>query len=280
MKHKISFTINYMDEESNKILGYVKDDKLFLSNHINIKHIGFFVDNAPKFNEIVYFEHDRPHCPECDEEMKDNGSRAAKPNKLKGFRKKQYICPNCHKTKVTSLEPFIRANANFSYDICEKCLNYDYIGYLSYDKKTELISFENQVEMPRQTAYYFESIYDNDFLKRQEEALMNLLKEEGIEPTGYYHLDEQYPRYNGKELVRLALLDAITNLPISELLIAKEDFDKSVLKSFLESALSGLPKEALITDGAPMYPEIIDQKGNETPIMRISYNQKPSYQLI
>ena len=30
------------------------------------------------------------------------------------------------------------------------------------------------------------------FLKRQEEINLKLLKEKGIEPTGYYHYDEQY----------------------------------------------------------------------------------------
>ena len=39
--------------------------------------------------------------------MADNGSRKVKPNKLEGIRKKQYACPDCQKSKVTSLEPFI-----------------------------------------------------------------------------------------------------------------------------------------------------------------------------
>ena len=124
-----------------------------------------------------------------------------------------------------------------------------------------MIEFENGVKMPRQTAYHFESKHSSEFLKQEEEAIVRLLEENGIDPTGYYHYDEQYPHYDGKPMVRLALLDAITNLPINELIIAKEDFDKSVVKSFLNSSLSGLPKIALITDGAPMYPKIIDEMG-------------------
>ena len=61
--------------------------------------------------------------------------------------------------------------------------------------------------------------------------------------------------------MRLALIDAINNLPINELLIEKEDFDKNTVESFLESSLSGLPQEALITDGASMYYAIIDKIG-------------------
>ena len=41
----------------------------------------------------------------------------------------------------------------------------------------------------------------------------------------------------------------------------KEDFDKNVVEAFLDSSLENLPKEALITDGAPAYPEIVDKMG-------------------
>lgn len=45
------------------------------------------------------------------------------------------------------------------------------------------------------------------------------------------------------------------------MVIDKEDLDKKVVESFLESSLAGLPKIALITDGAPLYPDIIDKIG-------------------
>ena len=63
-------------------------------------------------------------------------------------------------------------------DICEKCLNYEYISYLSYENKAEMIRFKNSVEMSRQTAYYFESIYGDDFLNRQEEQWAMFIKRE------------------------------------------------------------------------------------------------------
>lgn len=115
--------------------------------------------------------------------------------------------------------------------------------------------------MPRQRAYYFESIYDEDFLKRQEEQVVELLEYYGIEASGYYNYDEQYPHGNGHPLVRLAIIDALTNIHINELIIDKKDFDKTVVESFLESSLSGLPKIARVTDGVPMYPEIIKKIG-------------------
>ena len=60
-------------------------------------------------------------------------------------------------------------------------------------------------------------------------------------------------------LVRLALIDAINGLPINDIIVHKDLFDKDLVEAFLDSSLSGLPKEALVTDGLRAYPEIIDK---------------------
>ena len=142
MNIKISFTDDNLEEVNNKTICYSKNDKLFLSNTIDIKHIDSIKQIFPDFKEIVYFEHNRPVCPNCGCEMSDNGSREHKPNKIKGIRKEQYQCPDCNKTQVTSLEPFISKYCNYSNDIAEKALNYDFFGLISYEKKCELIDFE------------------------------------------------------------------------------------------------------------------------------------------
>lgn len=145
MRLILTFTDEDLSEDTYKTLGYTEDDKLFLNNYVDIRFIDFFQFYFSDYNEIVYYEDKQPICPHCDCEMDNNGSRDAKPNKLEGIRKKQYICPECDKTKVTSLEPFIKKYCNYSCDICVKGLNYDTIGYLSYEKKTEIIRFENGV---------------------------------------------------------------------------------------------------------------------------------------
>ena len=73
-------------------------------------------------------------------------------------------------------------------------------------RSANLINFENNIKNRQTNSYnYHESTYDETFLKKQEEINMELLKEKGIEPTGYYHYDEQYPHQNGEQLVRLAI---------------------------------------------------------------------------
>jgi len=132
MKLILSFTEDDLSEDSYKTLCYTENDKLFLNNYVDIKYIDFFqFFFSNYYTEIVYYEDKKPKCPKCGCEMDDNESRIAKPNKLESIRKEQYIYHNCDKTRVTSLEPFIKQYCNYSYDIGEKCLNYDYIGYLS-----------------------------------------------------------------------------------------------------------------------------------------------------
>ena len=61
--------------------------------------------------------------------------------------------------------------------------------------------------------------------------------------------------------MRLTLIDSITHLVINDMIFDKEDFDKDLVESFLESSLVGLPKEAIITDGVPMYKDILEKNG-------------------
>ena len=80
-----------------------------------------------------------------------------------------------------------------------------------------------------------------------------------IEPTGIYHYDEEYLHENGVKMVRLAIIDAVTNLIINDQVIYQEDFDKEFMEIFLKYSLEGLPKKILITDGHPAYPAIIER---------------------
>lgn len=126
--------------------------------------------------------------------------------------KNNNICPECGKTHFTSLENFIKRYSNYTRAICEKSLEYESITYLSYQKKAEIIKLENRIRLNRQTVYYHESTYDTSFITQKEENLQKLLKETKIEPSGIYHYDEEFSHENGIKTVRLAIIDAVTNL--------------------------------------------------------------------
>ena len=69
-----------------------------------------------------------------------------------------------------------------------------------------------------------------------------------IEPSRIYHCDEEYLFENGLKTVRLAIIDAVTNLIINNQLIYQEDFDKEFIEIFLKYSLEDLPKKALMTE--------------------------------
>ena len=177
----------------------------------------------------------------------------------KEYVKKQYICPDCNKTQVTSLENFIKRYSNYTRSICQKALEYESISYLPYQKKAELIEIENKIRLNHQTVYYHESTYADSFITQKEEEIQKILKEMKIEPSGTYHYDEEYLHENGDNIVRLTIIDAVTNLIINDQVMLQEDFDKEFLEIFLKYSLEGLPKKVLITDGYSAYPGIIEK---------------------
>ena len=122
------------------------------------------------YDEIVYYEYERPLCPNCKNSMNSNGSRISKPNKWEGIRKKQYICPVCGKTHYTNLENFIKRYSNYTHAICQKAIEYESISYLSYQKKVEFIKLENQISLNRQTAFYHESKYGKSLITKKKKT--------------------------------------------------------------------------------------------------------------
>lgn len=101
--------------------------------------------------------------------------------------------------------------------------------------------------------------YDESFITLKEENLKKLLKKCKIEPSGIYHHDEEFLHENGITKVRLAIIDAVTNLIINNKIIYQEDFGQDFVEIFLKYSLEGFSKKILITDGHIMYPPIIER---------------------
>ena len=107
-----------------------------MCNLISPDNLDFFQKYYDEhYTEIVYYEYNHHLCPNCSILMNSNGSRPAKPNKWNGIREKQYICPECGKTHVKSLENYVKRYSNYTRAICQKALEYESIAYLPYQKK-------------------------------------------------------------------------------------------------------------------------------------------------
>ncbi|MCQ2971415.1 MAG: hypothetical protein MJ226_07520 [archaeon] len=60
-----------------------------MCNLISPDDLDFFQEYyGDYYTEIVYYEYNRPLCPNCSSSMNSNGSRPAKPNKWEKIRKK------------------------------------------------------------------------------------------------------------------------------------------------------------------------------------------------
>ena len=89
------FTSNNIVDILNKLLYFFDSNQLNACNLISPDDLGFFQEYYSEYyTEIVYYEYDKPLCPNCSSSMNCNGSRPAKSNKQERIRKKkQYICP-------------------------------------------------------------------------------------------------------------------------------------------------------------------------------------------
>ena len=82
MLSKKPFTFNFMKDILNKPLYFFEDNRLNVSNIINPDDLNFFNEYYGEFyDEIVYYEYERPLYPNCKNSMNSNGSRISKPNK-------------------------------------------------------------------------------------------------------------------------------------------------------------------------------------------------------
>ena len=65
MKKTKPFTNNNMSEDTYIVLCHMRKNKLYISNKIDIEYTGIFYSLGLDFEEIVYYEHSRPICPNC-----------------------------------------------------------------------------------------------------------------------------------------------------------------------------------------------------------------------
>lgn len=146
--------------------------------------------------------------------------------------------------------------------------------------KSEKITLENDIGIPQQTVYYHEPLHSDEFIKKEEEINLKLLKKQWIIPISYYPYDKQFHYENGKPKVRPILIDSITHIVINDVILDKEDFGKKMVGAFLESSLEGIPQEAIITDGDRMYAEILEKIGVKHQICIFHVIKKSPWQII
>lgn len=85
--------------------------------------------------------------------------------------------------------------------------------------------------------------------------------------SGIYSYDEQYLKIGGKKHYRLCLKDIVTNETVNERIV--DDLSKQNIKHFIIEALEGKVVCAVVTDGDPMYDDILKAVAKEFGIEKI-----------
>jgi transposase-like protein len=97
------------------------------------------------------------------------------------------------------------------------------------------------------------------FIENNSKKIDKLMKKENIRFSGVFHYDEQFPKVNGEQKVRLILMDAKYKIIINQKIIPQENFNKKFIEEFLIKNTSGIEVKDIVTDGDTSYPEIIDK---------------------
>lgn len=240
----------------------IVDDEIHVTNNMHPDVIEFLEYSYGKDVVIRYVEK-IPICEICGGELARNGTVEFNLNNNRIIKKQKYYCKNkvCKRYHTVNLELFIPKWSNYTYNIQSEGLIIGGITYTSFEKKSEIISYNHHIHISRQTAWYHTIKRSESYLLKKEEEIESLLKEFNIEPSGFYHYDEQVLWVNTGIYFRMTILDAKTNMIINEKVIKREIFDKTIIDNFLKYSLEDLPLTAIITDGDRSYPSIIDALG-------------------
>ena len=100
--------------------------------------------------------------------------------------------------------------------------------FLSYDKLSELLEALTDVNINRETMFYFTDDSIDEILDEiQKEQELEIIKL-NIKPSGHFGYDEQYIFINGELFMRMTIIDNKNNLIINNELIYKDDFNQTL----------------------------------------------------
>lgn len=208
--------------------------------------------------EVLYVRSDLT-CPVCGSVLNKDKLDKFKPNKLNNILRRFYKCSNknCGKIVKPDLSEHLLPNCNYTNMVRLWGIQLDSIGDLSYCKKAELFEAFTGGRLPKSTVFDHQNNEADEYIhERNREQILELDKH-GIKPSGDYHFDEQYPKQNKEQMVRLDIVDAHTNYPYYTLLVPQDEFDQELIRTYWHTVLDGLPQNSLTTDGYKAYDKVI-----------------------
>ena len=258
MTTKKTPTNNILDLTCLKDFDFDKITTVILPDSVNPDFI-FFLDYLVGSNFEVLYEKSNSTCPHCGCTLNKGKMRKFKPNKINNVRKREYKCSNkkCCKTIKTDLSKFMLPNSNYTRGVRLWGIKLDSIGDLSYYKKSELYESFTGHPLPKSTLFEHQNLESDDYIYEENRKQIIELGNHGIKPSGDYHFDEQYPKQNKEQMVRLDILDAQTKYPYYTLLIPQDEFNQELIETYWHTVLDNLPQHSITTDGYKAYDKIV-----------------------
>ena len=171
-----------------------------------------------------------------------------------------YSCtnPDCGHIITPLWNRFIEAGCNYTIAVKEYALELGLICNVSYEKMCEIIYWAHGVEISRDTLYKFRKANFDSFVSKIKKELQEYYEKYNIEFSRVLCYDEQYVLVMGEWRYKLTVLDAKTGHVHDFCIASKKEFNKKFVYDFLKPIVTKNKIHTIVTDGANMYPSIMD----------------------
>ena len=202
-------------------------------------------------------------CPKCGSRLNRNGNVEFNLNKTVKIFKKKYECsnPDCKYSFRTNWNKYMKPNSNYTDEIKQYCQNINQIGRLSYQKESERLKHEKNINISRETLYKYHKNNSGEYLDKQEKKQENEAKEKNIQFSNIISYEEQYLIVKGILTYRLTAIDPVTKWVHSNQIVENENFNAETIKNFLKPIKEKTNADTIVTDGSNKYPVIMEELG-------------------
>lgn len=273
MTHKNAPTFTYRSEQIFKDIVRFEEDKVVLKDIAPKEVAILFYSLEPEDIRVVY-EMSNPIC-KCGNKLHKHHIINWEMDKKYSIHKYQYKCPKCGKTIVTPLPDIVDKGCNYTIEIMELVVNLYAKEHISYNNATNFINEKYELNITRQTVFYYNDNESDEYLTQKEKIIEEKLEEQDIEPTGYPGHDETFLRINGVKHALLTMVDSNNRIIMNDQLVPEDEY-RDLLETFIiysqkDLSVYGDPntpnpphpilvpdfkKHTLIGDGLREYPAI------------------------
>ena len=174
-----------------------------------------------------------------------------------------YRCsnPDCHHVITPHWSKFIELGCNYTNAVREYALELGFICNISYERMCEIIYWSQGVKINRETLYKFRKRYFKEYTDKLRKTLEEQRKNLNIESSESLCFDEQYVLVMGEWMYKLTAMDPVTGHIYDFCIATKKEFNQEYVKNFLKPIVKEFNIKEIITDGAKMYPPIMEELG-------------------